>query len=370
MPGLCKVLESATTQLRHLTVASANGQDDQYAGLLDACQTDRLQSLILQNGLYINRLFIRALLSYSRQHRFTLQVLDFENCMGVESKDLQLVLTSCPNLITFLAMAPQRRTTNINSSNGGHGGVSGGSSDMRISIKDLPTGMGNKPAWVCLRLQHLSIGFSGFISLQPSNFNRAMSFSADNDNNLNSYINNTSINASAKIYVDHIYSQLALLTELRTLRLGGEIEPVGGSGSGSVAALGATFPPEALSQTLMLTSPSSSSSSEASFDLTIKSGLGRLETLKRLQELDVQRIWHHRISARECAWMARSWPHLRTFRGSASVALSENTWEDGAGARVGLEAEARMSGVKKLVYVGEMKKSCPKVDVWVGLQRV
>ncbi|KAF9122457.1 hypothetical protein BGW39_009723 [Mortierella sp. 14UC] len=373
MQGLCKVLESTTTQLRHLTIASANGQDGQYAGLLDACQTDRLQSLVLQNGLFINRLSILALLSYSRQHRFTLQVLDFENCYGIESKDLQLILTSCPNLMTFLAMAPPRRTTGNSSisSGGGSGGsisggvgTAGGGMDMRISIKDLPTGMGNKAAWVCLRLQHLSIGFSGFSSLRPSNSNRTTFYSSDD----NDYIDNSnaSASASAKIYVDHIYSQLALLTELRTLRLGGDIEPAGGYGpgigTGPASSSAVAYPTESLSPT---TSSSSPSLSETPFDLTMNSGLGRLETLKRLQELDVERIWHHRISARECAWMARSWPQLRTFRGSASAAFTGNSWEGG-----GSGAGAGAGGVKKPVYVNEMKRYCPKVDVWIGLQRV
>ncbi|KAH7041680.1 hypothetical protein BKA57DRAFT_472450 [Linnemannia elongata] len=378
MQGLCQVLEGTATRLRHLRLACSsssssstddnNGQDEQYsASLLEASQTDRLQSLVVQSGLFIGRQSIRALLSFSRQHRFTLQELDFENCRGgsVESRDLQLILTSCPNLITFLAMAPPGRTiggTNNSSStttggNGGGGGVGSGSrnagADMRINIKDLPTGMGNRPAWVCLRLQRLSIGFSGFLSLNRDNMRTSLSnYLASTDDHGLSVVTGVNISVSAgtsaKIYVDHIYSQLALLTELRTLHLGGEIEPVSGPGSATATAYESAFPIDP-------------SPLPSSFDLTIRSGLARLETLSQLQELDVQRIWHHRISARECAWIARSYPCLRTFRGSASVLLVNGS-EAGVGAGGG-------GGMKKPVFVGEMKKWCPKVEVWVGSQR-
>ncbi|KAF9152638.1 hypothetical protein BG015_004975 [Linnemannia schmuckeri] len=382
MQGLCQVLNSTTTRLRHLTLACSSSsssssstednscQDEQYTSrLLEACQTDRLQSLVVQNGLIIGRSSIRALLSFSRQHRFTLQELDFENCKGgsVESKDLQLILTSCPNLVTFLAMAPLGRSTGTSTTNGsstssnGGGGVGSrnGGADMRINIKDLPTGMGNKPAWVCLRLQRLSIGFSGFLSLQRPNMKISLSnYMANTDDNGVLTVTGVNVNASdsasavinVNTYVEHIYSQLALLTELKILHLGGEIKPASGTGSSAaatVAGYASAFP----------TDPSPFPSS---FDLTMRSGLGRLETLTRLQELDVQRIWHHRISARECAWMARSLPRLRTFRGSGSVALV-NEMEVGAG--VGGR------GVKKPVFVGEMKKYYPKVEVWIGSQR-
>ncbi|KAF9902694.1 hypothetical protein EC991_004617 [Linnemannia zychae] len=176
-----------------------------------------------------------------------------------------------------------------------------------------------------------------------------MSDSSDNSE----YINSSIASASVRMYLDHIYSQLALLTELRTLRLGGDIEPIGGSGP-------AVTTTESLSSTLISSSPLL----ETPFDLTIKSGLGRLEALKQLQELDVQRIWHHRISARECAWMARSWPQLRMFRGSASAALPGDTWE-GSGLGVGVG----VGGVKKPVYADELKRHYPKIAVWIGLQR-
>ncbi|KAG9064747.1 hypothetical protein KI688_003006 [Linnemannia hyalina] len=371
MQGLCQVLEGTATRLRHLTLACSssssstydnNGHDEQHsARLLEACQTDRLQSLVVQSGLFIGRHSIRALLSFSRQHRFTLQELDFENCRGgsVESKDLQLILTSCPNLITFLAMAPPGRTagsSNSSSTTGGNGGGGGGGgggsrnsgADMRINIKDLPIGMGNRPAWVCLRLQRLSIGFSGFLSLNRSNLRTSLSnYLTSTDNNGVPVVTGVNIGESSgtsiKIYVDHIYSQLALLTELRTLHLGGEIEPVSGPGSATAAAYASAFP-----------------TGQSSFDLTMRSGLTRLETLSQLQELDVQRLWHHRISARECAWMARSFPCLRTFRGSTSAVLMDDS-EAGAGSWGG--------GVKKPVFVREMKRLCPKVEVWVGSQR-
>ncbi|KAG0290426.1 hypothetical protein BGZ97_006177, partial [Linnemannia gamsii] len=293
----------------------------------------------------------------------------------ISAKDLQLILTSCPNLTTFLAMAPPGRSTttasNVSTTSNGGGGSRNGGTDMRINIKDLPTGVGNKPAWVCLRLQRLSIGFSGLLSLRRGNVNTSLSSHlANTENDSSATLDEAILSASAhsttnsKIYVDHIYSQLALLTELRILHLGGELEPPAiastfGSGPGlatMTAAYASMFPTD-------------SSPLLASFDLTLKSGLGRLETLTRLEELDVQRIWHSRISGRECAWMGRSFPRLRTFKGSGSTAL-----EAGAGAG---------GGVKKPVFVGMLKnmelvpehaetydmKDADEGEDWVGFER-
>lgn len=373
MQGLCQVLEETTTGLRHLTLAcssfsstdDSNGQDEQYsARLLGACQTDRLQSLVVQNGLLIRRQSIQALLSVSRQHRFTLQELDFENCRSgcIESRDLQLILTSCPNLTTFLAMAPPGRptTTASNSSANSNSGGSNrnGGTDMRINIKDLPTGMGNKPAWVCLRLQRLSIGFSGFMSLRQANvMNSLTDYLVNTDNGSPDapaeaiFSAGAHATTSSKIYVDHIYSQLALLTELRVLHLGGEVEPPA-TASVSVPGPG----PATMTAAYASIFPMDLTPSQSSFDLSLRSGLGKLETLTRLEVLDVHRIWHNRISGRECAWMGRSFPRLRVFKGSSSTALEAST---GAGGEV-----------KKPVFVWKMKKYCPKIEVWVGSQRM
>ncbi|KAG0205035.1 hypothetical protein BGX33_008151 [Mortierella sp. NVP41] len=344
---LCEVVEGTTTRLRHLMLGySKDGRlddddDEQYARLIESCQTDQLQSLVLQNGGSIGRQSIRALLAYSRQHRFTLQTLDLENCLGggIGSKGLLQILTSCPNLTTFLAMAPLSGRTSTSSATASHS--SNGSrnhADMRIDIRYLPTGMGNQPAWVCLRLQHLSIGFSGFMSL-------------DNSSDSTTAVASPPPQVSARVYVDHIYAQLGLLTELRTLHLGGEIEFLSGTGIGpgtGAAGLGLN-------------------SAAWAFDLSLQSGLDRLKGLTRLRELDVQRIWHHRISARECAWMGQCWTNLRIFRGYGGPIVWQTVTSGGGGGGTGGSGGG---GVKRPLYVGEMKKHCPKVDVWMGPQRV
>ncbi|CAO3566629.1 unnamed protein product [Mortierella alpina] len=245
MSHLCQVLESHCPRLQHLEAGYSSGKDEHQELLINASQ--RLLSLSLRSALPLQRRSISALLHH--RHCHSLERLDLRQCSSVESQHLQLLLTSCPNLTSFEVMSTS---------------VQPNAFEPRIDIKDLPV-LSGTPAWACRGLRVLHIGFSGFSRLAEGR------------------------SRCAQAYVDYIYDQLAHLTELRVLHLGGEI-------SNS-------------------TSSSSESSPAWAFDFSLKSGLAKLATLQELRTLNVQRLRHHRIGRAEAEWVLTHWPRLRTFHG-------------------------------------------------------
>ncbi|KAF9184025.1 hypothetical protein BGZ51_003641 [Haplosporangium sp. Z 767] len=247
LKDLCQILRSSCPRLQHLETGYHPGSDEHQAMLLDSCQD--LRSFTMKDGLPLGDLSMDTLLSH--EHSLTLDKLDIKSCTAIESKHLQLILTSCPNLTTFEALSSTHRPDGF---------------DPRLDIKDMFVSSfpsSRQPAWVCRNLKVLHIGFTGFSAMPESQ--------------------------SVQPYVDHIYNQLGALTQLRVLYLGGEISP----------------------------SPSSfpANSRAWAFDLTLASGIGKLESLRELEVLSVQRLRHHRIGGDEARWMATHWPKLRTLYG-------------------------------------------------------
>ncbi|KAG0321408.1 hypothetical protein BGZ97_011406 [Linnemannia gamsii] len=180
------------------------------------------------------------------QHSRTLERLDFRNCGKVESKDLQLLLTSCPHLIEFMAIDAEAPSREQNRS--------------RIHVTDLAA----SGAWVCGGLRELHIGFTGFATLTPTS---------------------NESGSAVKYYTNLIYTRLASLPALKTLCLaGGELLP-----------------------------PSPSLTTDqwiAYFDLSLKTGLSKLATLKKLETLNLSQMTHLRIGKAEAAWMVENWRRL------------------------------------------------------------
>ncbi|KAF9284937.1 hypothetical protein BGZ68_004288 [Mortierella alpina] len=179
MSHLCQVLERHCPKLQHLEACYSNGKDEHQEGLINASQ--HLKSLSLRSALPLQKRSISALLQY--RHCHSLERLDLRHCSSIESQHLQLLLTSCQNLVSFEAMSDTAQPSTF---------------DPRIDIRDLPV-LSKKPAWACRGLRVLHIGFSGFSNLAGDR------------------------PGCAQPYVDYIYNQLAELTELRTLHLGGEM---------------------------------------------------------------------------------------------------------------------------------------------------
>ncbi|KAF9977190.1 hypothetical protein BGZ75_010370 [Mortierella antarctica] len=255
MKHLCQVLDEHCPRLQHLDACYSRGKDEHQALLINASQ--HLTSISLRSALPLQHRSISALLHH--RHCHSLERLDLRQCNSIDSQHLQLLLTSCPNLISFEAMSTTLQPNTF---------------DPRIDIQDLPV-HSRTPAWACRGLRVLHIGFSGFSNL------------AENHRRY------------AQPYVDYIYNQLAELTELRILHLGGEI-PISSSSPPIVSTTESMFP---------------ESSPAWAFDLSLNSGLGKLATLQELRTLNVQKLRHHRIGRAEAEWVSSHWPRLRTFYG-------------------------------------------------------
>ncbi|KAG0091296.1 hypothetical protein BGZ93_005154 [Podila epicladia] len=90
-----------------------------------------------------------------------------------------------------------------------------------------------------------------------------------------------------------VYGRLARLTKLQVLQLGHEVEYRDEIGYTS----GVVGDPQ-----------------EECLDLTLESGLGVLNTLKKLRQLNVEWMYHH-IDDEDFKWMVNNWPELETVRG-------------------------------------------------------
>ncbi|KAF9957299.1 hypothetical protein BGZ70_009555 [Mortierella alpina] len=256
MRHLCQVLESHCPGLQHLEAGYTSGKDEHQELLINA--SPHLLSLCLRSALPLQHRSISALLHH--RHCHSLERLDLRQCSSVSSRHLQLLLTSCPNLTSFEAMSISSQPNTF---------------DPRLDIKDLPV-LSRTPAWACRGLRVLHIGFSGFSNLAEDR------------------------PRCAQAYVDYIYNQLAELTELRVLHLGGEISNSSTSSSTIISAAESVF---------------QESSPAWAFDFSLKSGLEKLATLQELRTLKVQRLRHHRIGRAEAEWVLTHWPRLRTFHG-------------------------------------------------------
>ncbi|KAG9064703.1 hypothetical protein KI688_002962 [Linnemannia hyalina] len=260
---------SKNLKLRHLelieynTSAFKNSNNNDYpADLIQASTyaSSHLHSFTLRSfqtratSSFIDRA-VHALVHH--QHSRTLERLDFCKDDEVASKDLQLLLMSCPNLTRFVVIDVEAcESTTKNRS--------------RIHIEDLAAG-----EWVCRGLKELCIGFTGFSTLAFSSSSSSSSGES----------------ATAQYHTALIYNHLACLTYLETLCLAGELLPF------SVSPRDRWIPPP----------PSSSTY----FDLSLKTGLARLEPLKYVQTLNLSQWQQFRIGKAEAAWMVEQWEGLR-----------------------------------------------------------
>ncbi|GJJ75074.1 hypothetical protein EMPS_07432 [Entomortierella parvispora] len=262
-------LKTWCPNLRDLDLGCSLATDKAMVSLLNNCRD--LRSLTFSSPNALGSLSTQALVGFHA----TLERLDIGICTGVDSKDLQLVLTSCPNLTVLKTVLTMESSSGNENGHGGHGRYHD-LCEARIEIQDLP--LGAVPAWVCLKLRVLQVGFSGFTSLGGVHVSDQ---------------NEIEISATVHRYVDHIYSQLSKLTELRTLVLAGERE-VEGNG---------------------ITSAAPTVKVPAMFDFSLSGGLNQLESLHHLQELDLTNFPQDKIADDEVVWMKTHWPRLQRVIG-------------------------------------------------------
>ncbi|KAG0328075.1 hypothetical protein BGZ99_006248 [Dissophora globulifera] len=299
---LSPILEGWCPKLRHLEGGYSFARDEHQAMLLRSCR--ELRTYIMRGSQPMGPLSMDALL-HTHGHGRTLERLDIKCCSAIESRHLQLILTSCPNLTSFKTLSK----SSIQSFN-----------EPRLSILDLPVqGAGRREnAWICTGLRELYIGFTGFSTLQDQ--------------------------ASAKPFVDYIYTQLAALTELRTLHLAGEVFMTTGG------------------------YPTTADSAAWAFDFTVSSGLGKLQTLTKLRTLNIQKLRHHRMGRDEVEWVASNWPKLDSFCGPPDPAPPVLSSGGGGGDVAGREVNHHdpSSGSEAMIgYVRELMHRLPTLIVSV-----
>ncbi|KAF9302404.1 hypothetical protein BGZ74_005404 [Mortierella antarctica] len=192
---LCRLVNVCCPQLKHLASDHRRGTDVSQASLLESCCN--LRSYKQLQPQPFGSLSVSALLSLDR-HSTTLESLDISQCFGIDSKDLQLILTSCPNLQVFEALPSTNSSFRF---------------EARLNVQDMftparVTSESTTPAakssvaasrpgqWACHRLRVIKLGFSGFSEFATTQ--------------------------EVAPYTDAVYHQLSLLTELEELHLAGE----------------------------------------------------------------------------------------------------------------------------------------------------
>ncbi|KAK3823083.1 MAG: hypothetical protein J3Q66DRAFT_330806 [Benniella sp.] len=300
MMDLCSILQDCCPKVQHLEGGDHSANDDDQTMLLNACQY--LKTYNMSSAQPMGLRSVEALLHH--RHSVTLEKLSFRNCTAIQSRHIQLILTSCPNLRSF---------DGLNCQDTHH---------PRINIQDMPIHTG--PAWVCKGLVELHIGFTGFTTLPE--------------------------NEAIQPYVDAIYRQLAVLTELESLYVGGEVSLIG------------VFP---------------SYSRVWAFDFTLDSGLGQLATLQRLRTLNIRKLKHHRIGSEEAQWMVHHWPKLKDFYGPPEAPGTRNssrgnnhianTPSFGVDTGVGNQGGDRLSGRNEWRgYLQELVRYNPSLTITVA----
>ncbi|KAF9345215.1 hypothetical protein BGX26_003394, partial [Mortierella sp. AD094] len=231
-----------TTHNARLLFASANG----------------LEHLAITDSMIQSTTTIQLLL---QRHANTLQSIDMSRTLGLTSSDLQLILTSCPNLIDFT-----------------------GPGDRLLSTDLI------KQPWVCRRLQSLVV----FLQFPPmdttsdsygdGNGDGNDSDNGDDDGGVDDSVH-TSINQmkytkeQIELY-QPIYDQLAPLTQLKSIRFGGFCR-------GERIVTGIPW--------------------------NLKAGLDKLRGLSKIETIYLTGDLSE-IGMEEAKWFKKYWPRLKSIR--------------------------------------------------------
>ncbi|KAG0339513.1 hypothetical protein BG000_001941 [Podila horticola] len=272
---LCRLINISCPRLKHLASDCRRGTDASLASLLKSCRNLRSYKQLQPQPL--GSLSVSALLSLDR-HSTTLESLDISQCSGIDSKDLQLILTSCPNLQVFEALP----WTNSSFRNEARLNVQDMFTPVRVtSLSTTPVAKSSVAAsrpglWVCHRLRVIKLGFSGFSESATAQ--------------------------EVAPFTDAVYHQLSLLTELEELHLAGEcmIAPSAVDGQ---------------QQQQPHTQQHQEGRQRWAFSFSLNSGLWKLGKLKKLHTVNVCKILHHQIRVEEARWMVEHWPRLVRFCG-------------------------------------------------------
>lgn len=206
------------------------------------------------------------------KHSHTLETLVLEECDGFTSDDIQMVLSSCPNLRTFQAMT----------SNGSHF-----SSTVYLDANEMVDA-----SWACHRLENLKLVITGIArpDLKVDQYGQA----------LTGPLHDGTITGFELQRI--VYQQLGQLTRLQELWLGHDKQDLDDEENYHATEVDGHWrfiDPEEQFECL---------------EFSLRSGLDLLGGLKDLRVLNVDRM-KTRIGLSEVQWIASHWPKLEKITG-------------------------------------------------------
>lgn len=250
--------------ITHLDISRSTLLDAEIAELL--VHFPRLIAFTAQ-GTHLGPKSITILSTGARSKE--LQELDVTDIVG-ESTWIQDLLCSCSGLRVF-------RATSIIAQDVAFGSKAKSSAFWSNVLSPSSSMTPTCSFWTCLGLEELYLSIIQVPSTEPG------------------------VDEPLSIGMSHrmqalVYDQLAKLTQLRVLSLGGD-------------STSTWFRTETL-------------------ELSLASGLGKLEKLRELRELNF-RFMHHRLTMAEVEWMMVHWPRLRKVTGTigAEVEVAEDAGE-------------------------------------------
>lgn len=234
--------------ISHLDISRSTLLDAEIAELL--VHFPRLISFTAQ-GTHLGPKSITVLSTGARSNE--LQELDVTDIVDCESTWIQNLLSSCSGLRVFRATSIKARDVAFGS--GAHSSVFWSNVVFAPSSSSTPT----SSFWTCLRLEELYLSITQIPTIESG-----------------------LVGMSRRIQA-LVYDQLAKLTQLRVLSLGGD--------------------------------STSTWFRTGTLELSLASGLGKLERLRELRELNF-RFMDHRLTMAEVEWMMARWPRLRKVTGT------------------------------------------------------
>ncbi|KAG0266789.1 hypothetical protein BG011_000841 [Mortierella polycephala] len=267
---LASVLRQYCPQVNDMSLRCLTGrplEDTQIRNLSLASSSWRHLTMLHFHGL--GPLSIAALIKHSSR---TLETLILEECDGFCSEDIQLVLSSCPNLRIFQAMTSNGKEF---------------SSTVYLDARDMV----DSP-WVCHGLEQLKLVITGIArpDLKMDQYGVP----------LRGLLNDGTIEGYELQRI--VYGQLGRLTRLQKLWLGHDTQDLDDEENyhqTDVVGQWQFIDPDEQFECV---------------EFSLKSGLDLLRGLKELKVLNLDRL-HTRIGLNEVQWMVKEWPKLKKVVG-------------------------------------------------------
>ncbi|KAF9119087.1 hypothetical protein BGX30_004087 [Mortierella sp. GBA39] len=223
-------------------------------------------------------LVAQAIVHTSSHQDGMLVALDLIDPRGVSSQHIQQILVHSK----YLRCLEIRHSDNPSASYG--------LDPFRTRL--LATDIFSSSSWGCLLLTNLHLEIGGIprpnksTTADDSNFDQQESYRIQRQ----------------------VYRRLSTLTRLQELRLGRACERQ------DIETYEAHQPYQRIQHTIGNSSEKVPGFQRDCLEMTLKSGMDLLGTLKELSVLDLSRM-DHRVGDPELRWMGRHWPHLQTLRG-------------------------------------------------------